>query len=248
MTTTILLEGKVHPMETGATVVISQPTEHFVLWLRPTTKERPGAPYTVAPPDPFVPWTVQRIYCSPSLGAVADGLSHEVRDQSIALRQHASVDGIVYATVIWGATPSDLLIIVWMPAHSMVEGAVSSNQPGSVYEKAETYLPGFMAASGIRLRAKAHLLTKVNPMDSLSELEKQVDLLSGLVVTLMERVVPVGERPAWWADFKTLIETYDSTAAKGVPTALADITTQKQKVRDLIIAYYQERIAAGEAL
>lgn len=100
------------------------------------------------------------------------------------------------------------------------------------------HLP-FVEAFMRQAHAKRRLLANAPISDSLSALEKQVDLLSALVVELAAKV-PDSES-ALAKEIKTLVEQHGANAGKTTEQAVASIVDFKARLRDLQAEYFANR-------
>jgi hypothetical protein len=92
----------------------------------------------------------------------------------------------------------------------------------------------------VKNKAKRRLLSQVKAEDSLAALEKQVDLLSQLVIT-MAQSLPSDQRPTWLDSFQTNLSQDTSTQFMGEVVSVADIHAHKTRMRTLQSAYFAQR-------
>jgi len=91
-----------------------------------------------------------------------------------------------------------------------------------------------------RNAAKLELVAKINPLDSLSALEKQLDLLTALVLTLAAKQ-PKDEQPEW---LESLSQTYAATASVeplNIDKAIRSMGDYKAHVREVQDQYFKSR-------
>jgi len=100
------------------------------------------------------------------------------------------------------------------------------------------HLP-FVEAFMRRAHAKRRLLANAPISDSLSALEKQVDLLSALVVEIAAKVP--GSESALATEIKTLVEQNGANAGKTTEQAVASIVDFKARLRNLQAEYFASR-------
>jgi hypothetical protein len=127
----------------------------------------------------------------------------------------------------------------------LVTGFVPQQGDGneSSIETLNKIVPGYTQRQVVKEeRAKADLMREINPVDILSDLEKQVDLLTALVVALAD-VAPAGSLPSWFDAFKAVHVANTSTQFKGAEGALLDIAATKSKIRGLQTSLYSVRNA-----
>lgn len=140
-----------------------------------------------------------------------------------------------------------------MPNQSLTEAAAvfykSVDVEGDVVESfndcatSEAVDAVFPGTSEMRLRfkrAKVDLLRQIGANDSLASLEKQVDLLSILVIDLAEKQ-PENERPAWLPAFKSAVLQNSAVSFKGIDGAIEDFAEMKSKLRQLQAVYFAAR-------
>ena len=92
----------------------------------------------------------------------------------------------------------------------------------------------------VKNKAKRRLLAQVKPEESIAALEKQVDLLSELVLNIAN-LIPEEERPEWLSDFATQFELTRSTKFKGSNAAVTDVFSHKSQVRNIQATYFDQR-------
>lgn len=112
---------------------------------------------------------------------------------------------------------------------------------GGVLHAIDAVIPGYINSPLAKtVLAKIDLLESVSPIDMLAEQEKQIDLLSMLVIDLAEQR-PVSERPAWLSSFKAMVEQHNSLQFKGAPNCISDVTDRKSAMRALQAEYFLRR-------
>ena len=92
----------------------------------------------------------------------------------------------------------------------------------------------------VKNKAKRRLLSQIKAEDSLAALEKQVDLLSQLVMA-MAQSLPSDQRPTWLDSFQTNLSQDTSTQFMGEVVSVADIHAHKTRMRTLQSAYFAQR-------
>lgn len=239
MTERIWLLGKQEEAPDQALVTVSRPSLHYVMNAR-TELAQPFAEVVLVPAHYFNPWSMGAIYVTHGAQIIYEREWGESRDQTGFLQEVFGAPSRPFAFVFWGATENDLAIIVNQPC--FCSEPTLQVPTGTTWRRGiETIVPGYIEHYDNRRVAKMHLLREINPLNSLAELEKQVDLLGAIVMELVVRSVPEAERPAWWGRFAALLMEYDSTVLKGRDAALDDIEAQKNRIRGLIATYYQNR-------
>jgi hypothetical protein len=225
-----------------ALVAVSRPSLHYVFHGR-TSINLPFFELVLSPAKFFKEWTTGLLYLSPKMGFFYEENLAETRDQVAVLQGLFDVQSAPAIQVTWGATEEECAIVVNQPCFC-TEPIITPSANAKWRDVLEFMLPGYTDNYDRRRIAKMALLRKINPLDSLAELEKQVDLLTAIVLELMPRTVPEAERPAWWGRFISLATEYDSTAPKGRDAALDDVEAQKRRIRSLIATYYEDRNGA----
>ena len=120
------------------------------------------------------------------IGIVSQREYVDSRDGLTILAQHGLTDGLGW--FYFGDSAKEACLCITKAL--MAQCPFDVVQPG----KPRDVLPGIFPGSdklGTRNLAKIELLRKLNPLDSLAALEKQVDLLSALVAQLAGSVVVV---------------------------------------------------------
>ncbi len=239
MARTVSIERAYKTLEEGAELQITEVGGNLIFTIH---REKPSTPVGIMldPNEYFVPWTVNRLYLSRLGYCFIDKTPDQDRDSISALIALHALDSRPYAVIAWGATAADCLVLCWRPTFPEVP-YTSSGQSIDVFSKIELFLPGFMDNAGKKKKAKVRLLSRINMMDQISELEKQIDLLTKILIAVVMKTTTAGERPAWWPRFRSIMETYDSTSLKGVDASLDDIEARKILIRQIISDYYQEQ-------
>ena len=188
----------------------------------------------------FQPWQYKYFYWSFTKGGFlqADDFANS-RDGDAFMRSHRGCHEGPILTVARGEA-NELFVVVSQPTHT--------DLPFTVYEKFGSstsilgdVIPGFLDGPFMRsVIAKNDLIEQVNPMSMLAEQEKQIDLLSMLVISLAEKQ-PEDERPDWLSRFKTIIERESSLQFKGPAKAIEDIGERKAHIRSLQEQYFKTK-------
>jgi hypothetical protein len=100
-------------------------------------------------------------------------------------------------------------------------------------------LPGFANTFTKRRDAKVDLMRKVSPLDSLSSLEKQVDLLSALVIQLAA-LVPGSDSVGLIQKIKAIIDDAGSNSNKSEDQSVSDIVSFKRSLREAQGIYFNK--------
>lgn len=113
--------------------------------------------------------------------------------------------------------------------------------PGPSIELVDEFIPGFSAtARAKKSRAKMELVRHLNPLDSLAALEKQVDLLTMLVLSLA-RKQPAAEQPAWLDELETVFNDTSSVQEDALEKAVASMGEYKSHIRALQDVYFRAK-------
>jgi len=96
---------------------------------------------------------------------------------------------------------------------------------------------------GTRNLAKIELLRKINPLDSLASLEKQVDLLSALVIQLAG-LVPGHEAIGLVEQVQHIIDDASANAGKTDEQTVASVMSFKTSLRQAQADYFATRDGA----
>ncbi len=92
----------------------------------------------------------------------------------------------------------------------------------------------------VRNKAKRDLLAHIKPEDSLAALENQIDLLTQIVLALLEDQ-PTANPAPWLEQFAALMAEHSSLQFKGAQASVADLLLHKQGLRALQRRYLSER-------
>lgn len=186
------------------------------------------------------PWGRKVYYWSAYGNGFLAGTDYEEsRDYDAFMRaRFGCVEGPVFVAARGGA--DELVIVATAATHTDLPYEHHHGYGPSILA-VEQAIPGFMESQRAKQnKAKRDLLERISPIAMLAEQEKQIDLLSLLVLELAEKQ-PVEERPAWLAEFKAIVEQHSSTQFKGVSGALADVGERKARMRELQRAYFEQR-------
>lgn len=203
-------------------------------------RERDGkrATLTLNPDLHFKPWAIGSIYYS-AYGEFhyVDDLA-ENRDKDAFMRsQYACREGVLIE-VGWGATPADCAVVSFV--ETLYEGtdALSIDRVDRTAGLVNDVIPGFAAQRLSYANARRELLKRISPLDSIGELEKQVDLLTGLVLQLMRQKSAKAGAPAWLAEFEKAIEQTSSVKGMTPEESIAAIKATKGNLREALASYH----------
>ncbi len=136
-----------------------------------------------------------------------------------------------------GETPEEMALVITEACKTeaqceIVERAAPAQMIAAIYPK----------ALEIRRRnaAKMNLLNQVNPMDSLASLEKQVDLLTLLVIELAGHI-PQAIDSALLAKTSDMLVQTSSVANMTTDKAIENISHFKSYLRTAVAQYFSER-------
>lgn len=107
------------------------------------------------------------------------------------------------------------------------------NEMGSWIAIMQKHLPEYAESYIKKKTAKVELMKSVSPLDSISYLEKQVDILSSLVMLLIQ-----DKEPEWLPTFQTVLSETTSVTEQNVAHMIEKLYSEKMRVRDLQVAYF----------
>lgn len=195
--------------------------------------------FTIDPALHFKPWQGAAIYWS-ALGEFiyCDDL-YESRDKDAYIRYSFACHEGYILSVGWGETPDDLAVISFRAAR--YDGDYKRfNRTDMAQNFVDEVIPGFAARRLKYVEARRNALTKITPLDSISELEKQVDLLSTMVFDLVSRL-PEQDKPVWFEAYRSAVNDNASTKFKSVAQNIADIAETKGKIREIQSDYFTKK-------
>ena len=198
-----------------------------------------GEPLTLRASD-LPPWGMKLYYWSFTGHGFMEGVGFEDnRDADSFMRSRFGCNEGPVLSVARGLG-DELALILFKPTHTDLAWTRQQGF-GSSIEAFDQALPGFSCSpQAVTNLAKRDLLRQVGPINMLAEQEKQIDLLSMLVVDLAQKQ-PLEQQPHWLAAFKAMLEQHNSVQFKGVASALADVEQRKARMRDLQRAYFAQR-------
>lgn len=190
--------------------------------------------------DDVQPWACKYFYWSfTGHGFIESEDFSESRDADSFMRsRYGCTEGPVLVVARGGS--DELALVVTQPAHTDLP-FVQYDKFGPSIDAVDTVIPGFASSDRARAnKAKRDLLGQINPVSVLAEQEKQIDLLSMLVIALAEKQ-PEDERPEWLPQFKAVIEQGSSLQFKGPAKAIEDIAERKAHIRALQEQYFKAK-------
>lgn len=208
--------------------------------LRRVNGEKSGEPTLVLPEKHFSPWSVTSVYCTSFDEIILVNDVADTRDKDAFMRQSFSCSEGCIAEIGWGETPDDCAMVSFVPTKA--SEPLHFDRADRSANFIDEAIPGFAAKRLKYVDARRKALRDIVPLDSIAELEKQVDLLSTLVFTLADKL-PEAERPAWYEAFKGVVSANSSTAFKASALNIADIEATKSKIRKIQVQYFTEKNA-----
>ena len=145
------------------------------------------------------------------------------------------------ASIVPNEEGSECVVVLYSPVKFDGEFDISYGhaKTATVVEK---YFPGYAAQRLAWRDAKSALVKRISPLDAIADAEKQIDLLSMLVISLAEKQ-PEDERPEWLPQFKAAVEQGSSLQFKGADKAIADVAERKAQIRALQGQYFKAKQA-----
>ena len=172
------------------------------------------------------------------IGIVSQREYVDSRDGLTILAQHGLTDGLGW--FYFGDSSGEACLCITKAM--MAQCPFDVVQPG----KPRDVLPGIFPSSdklGTRNLAKIELLRKINPLDSLASLEKQVDLLSALVIQLAG-LVPGHEAIGLVVQVQHIIDDASANAGKTDEQTVASVMSFKTSLRQAQADYFATRDGA----
>lgn len=208
--------------------------------LRRVSGEKSGEPTLVLPEKHFSPWSVTSVYCTSLNEIILANDVADTRDKDAFMRQSFSCSEGCIAEIGWGETPDDCAMVSFVPTKA--SGYLHFDRADRSANFINEVIPGFAERRLKYVDARRKALKDIVPLDSIAELEKQVDLLSSLVFLLVDKM-PEAEKPIWYESFKGVVSTNSSTVFKTEAANIAEIEATKSKIRDIQVQYFTEKNA-----
>ena len=164
---------------------------------------------------------------------------YENRDKDAFMRYAYACHEGALLSVGWGETPDQLAVVSYTPTVCVGEFKSFPRNDRSA-NFIDEVIPGFAAARTKYVEARTKALRDIVPLDSIADLEKQVDMLSELVFLLADEL-PAEKRPVWLDRFKDVVSAKSSAAFKSAAQNIDDIEATKSKVRDIQVRYFTEK-------
>jgi len=203
-------------------------------------------PLVVVPAEYFEPWSIHVVYWGAGEFRYVTDYA-EVRDKDAFMRQHYGCREGIIAEVAWGATPSQCVVMTFSPA--FYEGKYQRiDRADRSANYVEELIPGFAARRLQYTNARREMFSGVNMSDSLADLEKQVDLLTQVVVTLAQKHLDDDERPKWFDQFVSIFNLNDSTKFKTPEENIEAIGETKSNLRQAQQVYFSKKSQIPDAV
>lgn len=194
-----------------------------------------GTSYTISLSSEMLSeYEVLTVYYSTTNGLLPVKNTYSSRDSGAFYRDYYNVQPSptasfakgqeALALVLYGPT----LLDQWTPIQNLPE----KNMPNA--ELLDVMLPGFASVYGRKQLAKAELMRHISPLDSLSALEKQVDMLTEIIYNNINNI----PQPTWATELFARVNEYSSTSNRDPSEILNEITTTKSKLRALQQEYF----------
>jgi hypothetical protein len=172
------------------------------------------------------------------IGIVSQREYVDSRDGLTILAQHGLTDGLGWLYFGDSAIEACLCITKALMAQCPFDVV----QPGKPRDILPSIFPG-SDKLGTRNLAKIELLRKINPLDSLASLEKQVDLLSVLVIQLAG-LVPGHEAIGLVEQVQHIIDEASANAGKTDEHTVTSVMSFKTALRQAQADYFATRDGA----
>lgn len=195
--------------------------------------------FYINPDIHFQKWRTAVIYWSEYGEFVFSADSIESRDTDAFMRNHYAARGTRIA-VGWGETKGDVAVVTFEP--TLFDGeAITPDRRARAPDLIDSVIPGFAKHCRSYIDARRDLLREIRPLDSIGDLEKQVDMLSALVFSLI-RFAPPEAVPPWFLPFQQAVEESASTAFKTSMENIAEISKSKRHIRSTQEQYFSNKV------
>lgn len=197
-----------------------------------------GDPLVIKAED-IEPWDRKLFYWSAYGDGFIEAANYEdSRDYDAFMKaRFGCPEGVTFVAARGGN--DELAIVTFVPTYTELPYKLHGYGPS--IEAVELVIPGYLNSQRAKTnKAKRDLLERINPMAVMAEMEKQIDLLSALVISLAEKQ-PEDEQPEWLPRLKEVVEQQGSTQFKGALGSLEDILERKQSLRNIQRDYFQQR-------
>ena len=177
-------------------------------------------------------------YENETIGIVSQREYVDSRDGLTILAQHGLTDGLGW--FYFGESSGEACLCITKAL--MAQCPFDIVEPGKPRDVLPNIFPG-SDKLGTRNLAKIELLRKINPLDSLASLEKQVDLLSVLIIQLAG-LVPGHEAIGLVEQVQCIIDEASANAGKTDEQTVASVMFFKTSLRRAQADYFATRDGA----
>ena len=138
-------------------------------------------------------------------------------------------------SIIVAKHSEDIVILVYGNIGENLTGSEIITEYGMWLDIMQKHLPLYAESYRKKKDAKVNLMRQVSPLDSISYLEKQVDILSMLVLMLIEN-----KEPDWLPLFQTVLSETTSVSETNIDAMIEKLYTEKIRIRELQTKYFNE--------
>ena len=166
-----------------------------------------------------------------------DSERFSTRDMASSVSERKGVKDINDPVAIVFFSETDTYVIVKKPVLKDQESVTELSEDDTAFIRPRQYISNLdltIASFVDKCKKKRKLMSKLNPLDSLAALENQVDLLTSIVIRLMNGD-PV---PPWVKDFIKTMQQNSSFMGRTPEQVVAIVNDEKSKVRGLQKEYF----------
>lgn len=138
-------------------------------------------------------------------------------------------------TIIIAKHSEDIVILVYGNICENLTDSEIIPESGQWLDILQKHLPLYAESYRKKKDAKVNLMRQVSPLDSISYLEKQVDILTALVLELVKN-----RAPDWLEKFALLHESTTSVSLTSIDQHISKLQSEKQRIRKLQSEYFAE--------
>jgi len=198
----------------------------------------------------------RRVTSKPDIAVGYDGLGGSIelvwdsemfnsRDTASSIADRKNINSLYRSLFFVAFDGEDMHLITRRPILSVPQGVTYTPiESGDIdFNRPRQWLSSLsdsMLALVVKNKAKRQLMSQLKPLDSLSALEKQVDLLSEIIVKIASGMEP-GQQPEWLAEFSAGLESFSANKLIGGQAATAEVIAYKQGLRNLQATYLLQR-------
>jgi hypothetical protein len=139
--------------------------------------------------------------------------------------------------LFFGETPNDILVISCFKVRGDFEVKTAPKFPSEI---ALEYFPKYGEKLSLR-QARRKLMVELDPNDSLSYLEAQLDIVTKIIIQVAEQYPHLYNVIPELAQFKAVFEETSVFNIKPVEDGLREMTEGKAKTRKYQEQYFRER-------